>query len=56
MNATLMELVEEDLTSLHPDDQEEVAFIKEQSPATQERSQGLGRIQDVIATFKIFAG
>ena len=57
MNATLLEMVDEGFSSLHPDDQEEVAFIKEQTPATQERvRKGLGRIQDVIATFKIFAG
>ena len=57
MNATLLEIVEEDLGTLEAEDQEEVEFIRNQMPATQERvRKGLGRIQDVIATFKIFAG
>ena len=57
MNATLLDIVESELGELSEDDAEEVSFIKEQTPATEERvRKGLGRIQDVIATFKIFAG
>ena len=57
MNATLLEIVESELGELSDDDEEEVSFIKEQTPATEERvRKGLARIQDVIATFKIFAG
>ena len=37
MNATLLEIVESELGELSDDDEEEVSFIKEQTPATEER-------------------
>lgn len=57
MNDSLLEIVEETSDNLDDTDKEELEFIKEQlDPSKARVRQGLDRIQDVIATFKIFAG
>ena len=57
MNDSLLEIVEDTRDGLDDADKEELEFIKEQlDPSKARVRQGLDRIQDVIATFKIFAG
>ena len=57
MNATLQEILEEQLSHLDPEGVEEIEFLKQQAGPAKERVRtGLERIKDVIATFKIFAG